>query len=673
MNRTCSFMAALTCLVAGYVPPAEAQTTIPGAPPRNCADCHARTDGAPETESPGKILEHSAHAGLDCTDCHADISMDDLDSTADRPHGEHVARVDCGECHEEVAEVYQKHGRLAVGQDPDLPTCSSCHGKHDILPTSDTRSRVHPINMPTTCRACHIDVDMLKRHEYLREAPIRRYENSIHGQASKKGLYMAATCNDCHSALDPDGKRTAHRILGAGEPQSPTNFFNIPNTCGACHESFMKDYWDGIHGKMVARGNVSSPVCTTCHGEHGIIDPRNPLSPVSAARVAEATCSPCHESETLNEKYDVPLGRLTSYIDSYHGLKAKAGDVHVANCASCHGSHRILPHTDPTSSIHADNLQGTCGECHENISTELATASIHESATGIKTGWPHFFRVFYLWMIGVTIGLMLLHCIADMVRHVKIMRRKPYVVRMTVNETLQHWLLAISFMVLVISGFSLRFSEAFWVKWLFGWGGGEGFLFRGLVHRIAAVLFVICCLWHIASLFGHRGWRFLRDMILAKRDFTDVKNNASFFLGLREKGPRFPRFSYMEKCEYWALVWGGVIMTATGVLLWFDDYFVTRWRLPKGLLDVMLVIHYFEAWLATLAIFVWHGYSTVFGPHVYPMNPAWLSGKMPKDMYTHEHPEGPRLKARVQRVYDEEAEEDEQGDDEPSALNPNDE
>ncbi len=116
----------------------------------------------------------------------------------------------------------------------------------------------------------------------------------------------------------------------------------------------------------------------------------------------------------------------------------------------------------------------------------------------------------------------------------------------------------------------------------------------------------------------------------------------------------------MEKCEYWALVWGAVIMSATGVLLWFDDYFVESWRLPKGVLDVMLVIHYYEAWLATLAIFVWHGYSVILSPHVYPMNPAWLGGRMPKDMYVHEHPEGPKLKARVQKIFDEEEEEEEE-------------
>jgi hypothetical protein len=60
---------------------------------------------------------------------------------------------------------------------------------------------------------------------------------------------------------------------------------------------------------------------------------------------------------------------------------------------------------------------------------------------------------------------------------------------------------------------------------------------------------------------------------------------------------------------------------------------------PKGVLDVSLVIHYYEAILASLAILIWHMYATVFSPEVYPMNPSWLTGKMPRDMFEHEHPD----------------------------------
>jgi cytochrome b subunit of formate dehydrogenase len=632
-------------------------------PPETCNDCH---DGEADDEwlgPPHLLLAESVHSDEDCDSCHVDITMEDLDLEAENPHVEEAEPVDCAGCHEDEAAVYRKHGRLNVGKDPDLPECWNCHGSHEILPSSDRHALTHPINLPDTCRSCHTNVDLVKKHQFLREKPIELYQSSVHGQASKKGLYVAASCNDCHSADRPDGEKTAHRILSPADPESTIFHFNIPQTCSECHESIAMDYSEGIHGQLAERGEVDAPVCTHCHGEHGIISPSDPRSPVSAGRVAEATCSPCHESEVLNEKYGIPAGRLRSYIDSYHGLKSKAGDVSVANCSSCHGAHRILPHTDETSSIHPDNLMETCGECHPGISAELATAPIHETATGIKTGWPHFFTVLYVWLITLTIGSMLLHNTADWVRYILIQRTKPFVLRLTFNETAQHWVLAVAFIVLVISGFSLRFSEAWWVQLLFGWGDGQGFTIRGTVHRTAGVIFMLCSIWHLLFLFTRRGRGMIRDMIPDLRDATDVKENALYFLGRREQGARFRRFSYLEKAEYWALVWGGVIMTVTGILLWFDNFFVSRLSLHKGILDVMLVIHYYEAWLATLAIVVWHGYAVLLNPHVYPMNPAWIAGKMPREMYVHEHPEAPRLKSRVFRrtrhYVEDELEEDE--------------
>jgi cytochrome b subunit of formate dehydrogenase len=126
-------------------------------------------------------------------------------------------------------------------------------------------------------------------------------------------------------------------------------------------------------------------------------------------------------------------------------------------------------------------------------------------------------------------------------------------------------------------------------------------------------------------------------MMPALSDFKQFAQKILFNVGLSKTAPRFERFSYVEKAEYWALIWGNVVMILTGILLWFDNYFVNL--LPKGFLDVALVIHFYEAILATLAILIWHLYATVFNPHVYPMNPSWLTGKMPRDMFEHEHPD----------------------------------
>lgn len=608
-------------------------------PVSGCLDCHDTGRAVDHGRSLTRLMAASVHAGLECTDCHAGIELADVRVGSITPHGEKVPAVDCGQCHEDAAKVYVKHGRLKVASDPDIPACWSCHGSHDILPSTDPGSRVHPRQLASACEACHANVDLLKHHEILRDEPIKRYSGSVHGRATKTGLFLAATCSDCHSSDGADGHRTAHRILSPSDPESTTHHFNIPETCGKCHEGTLADYWDGVHGQLVKKNIKGSPVCTDCHGEHGILPVSDMRSPVSASRLAEATCARCHESEALNERFGIPAGRLKTYVDSYHGLKRKAGNVQVANCASCHGHHRILSHHDPRSSIHPDNLVRTCGSCHPGISTTLARSPIHESATGLKRGWPRFFEVFYKYLIALTIGAMLIHNLAHWYRHVRGLNKLPSVERLTPGETAQHWVLMLSFIALVISGFALRFSDAWWVHLLFGWGGGEGFLLRGTIHRVSGVIFILWSIWHLFYLMTPRGRRWLRDMIAGVDDLRHLRDNALYFLGRADHPPRFARFTYMEKCEYWALIWGAVIMTVTGVLLWFDNYFIESWSLPKGILDVALVIHYYEAWLAFLAILVWHVYHTVFSPSVYPMNPAWLTGHMPRAMFEHEHPQ----------------------------------
>lgn len=470
------------------------------------------------------------------------------------------------------------------------------------------------------------------------EKPVEIFESSVHGKASLGGIYLAATCNDCHST-----KGTAHIILSPGNIRSSINHFNIPETCGKCHRSIEHDYWEGIHGQLTAQGETDSPVCTECHGEHGILSPSDPRSPVSPARIAEATCAPCHESARLNEKYGVPTGRLQSYVDSYHGLKSRAGDLTVANCASCHGAHRILPHTDPASSIYPANLQKTCGNCHPGITAAIAATPIHGTPGVTRTPAARILGQIYIIAIIVIIGTMVVHWLIDLRKKIKMIGDKKQLRRMTTSEVWQHTFLMATFIILVITGFSLRFSESWWVQFLFGREGG--FPVRGVIHRVAAVLFVMTVIWHIVFLTTSHGRRFFKDMWPWKLDLVQFFQMLAYNMGFRKDPPRFGRFSYVEKAEYWALVWGTIIMIFTGFFLWYENLAVKLF--PKGFLDVMLVVHYYEAWLATLAILIWHFYSTIFNPAVYPMNPSWLTGKMPEDMYRHEHPEDPIFKGEA--------------------------
>ncbi|MEK7775495.1 MAG: cytochrome c3 family protein [Candidatus Zixiibacteriota bacterium] len=588
-----------------------------------CLECHEASEH--EKNLPyNTLLGGSAHEGFECADCHTGI--------AELPHDDPVAKVDCGTCHDDAAETYKWHGRNPYPGGKDIPTCTDCHGIHDILPSSNPDSRTSVVNLPTTCGVCHENVDLVKKHDILYGQAVTVYRNSVHGKAAQGGIGLVATCTDCHSTGG-----SAHRILVPGNAESSINHFNIPNTCAKCHADVARQYWDGIHGKLVSRGETGSPVCTNCHGEHGIIAHTDPRSPVSATRVAEATCSPCHESAYLNEKYGIPTGRLTSWVDSYHGLKSRAGDVAVANCASCHGAHMILPSADSLSSIHANNLQHTCGKCHPGIAETLAKTSVHGQPGMSSTKVAQIVGQLYVVAIFLIIGTMLLHWAIDYRKQIRLVTLKEQVVRMTTDEVWQHTLLMISFIVLVITGFALRYSDSWWANLLFGREGG--FPSRGTIHRVSAVLFTITSVWHFFFLFTPRGKTFVRDMWPRKLDLIQFWQMIRFNLDRTEERPRFGRFSYVEKAEYWALVWGTIVMFITGVFLWWDNIAV-EW-FPKGFLDVMLVVHFYEAVLASLAILIWHMYSTIFSPGVYPMNPAWFTGKVPKDVYHHEHPGDP--------------------------------
>jgi len=237
-------------------------------------------------------------------------------------------------------------------------------------------------------------------------------------------------------------------------------------------------------------------------------------------------------------------------------------------------------------------------------------------------------------VIACTLSGMLLYIGLDMWRQTKNSIAGEQVQRMTGWAVLQHSVLLISFVFLVVTGFALRFSDSWWSLVLFGREGG--FPLRNLIHRISAVILVLLSIAHLFYLRGVRGREFMQHILPSLDDLRQFRQMIRYNLGRTNERPRFGRFSFGEKFEYWALVWGMLIMAGTGTMLWFDDYVVRV--LPKTVLDVLLVIHYYEAWLATISILVWHMYATILNPSVYPMNPAWITGKMPIEQYRHEHP-----------------------------------
>ncbi len=623
--------ALLAPLVAALCWPSAAAAAPKAA---DCLQCHADR-GLTATDSLGRAislyvdaasLQRSSHSGLDCTDCHAGV--DSL------PHPERLPQVACGSCHGDAAAAYTNHGGALQKPGRYLPDCHDCHGTHDILPAADPASRVAAANLVRTCGRCHEDPAIVGRYGIPMTSPVEVFEQSVHAWIQRDTRRPAATCVDCHSSTG-----TGHRILPPIDPTATVFHFNIPATCSRCHEAIGRDYAANSHGRTVARGESDSPVCTTCHGEHAIQSRNDPASPVYATNVSLTVCGGCHGSDVLHRKYGLPLGVMESWRHSYHGLKSSDGDTEVANCTSCHIEHKVLPASDPASSVNPANLPRTCGRCHRGISAAVVYIPVHTTSGVVLNRTGKVLQTIYICAIAVIIGLMVIHWVIELRKHVQELNRERQVVRMRRDELWQHTLLMVSFTVLAITGFAFQYSGAWWARLLFGWKGG--FVLRHNLHRLTAAVFIATAIWHTVYLGGARGRRFLSDISPRVADFRQFGRMIRYNLGRGGERPLFGRFSYVEKAEYWALVWGTVVMTGTGLGLWFGT--LTEKTLGVTALGAMLVVHFYEAVLAGLAILIWHFYSTIFNPPVYPNNPSWYTGAMPERMYRHEHPLDPAL------------------------------
>lgn len=533
-------------------------------------------------------LHAAALSNSDCLDCHGDNTLTETNASG------------------RVISLFVDAARLATSVH-STNSCVSCH--------TDATAR-HPDDniplKPVNCAICH-------------PQQTESYNASVHGLALKAGHHDAATCQDCHDS---------HDIISGNSELSPMYPSRQAQTCGRCHPGEAKDWAASVHGKAVAGGNRDAPVCTDCHSEHRI------ESLKSSLQISEEVCGRCHASERLNTKYNLPDDRVKTFFESYHGLASQYGSTVAANCASCHGYHRILPSSDPNSTINRAHLVATCGKCHPGDTANFAFGRIHvapygeAAGSGISARVNRWVRDVYLTLIFGVVGTMFVHNLLLFLKKTAARLRasaRP-VLRMSLAQRWQHFVLAGSFIILAITGFALKFPNSMIARVL-----GSSDPLRRWTHRVAGVILIIAGIWHLIYLLSSRdGRRLVRDLFPVKKDVTDVWCAIRYLCGLSDRKPRIGRFGYAEKMEYWAVVWGTVIMGVTGLMVWFKIS-VTHWA-PRWIVDVALTIHYYEAVLACLAIVVWHFYHVIFDPDIYPINPACLDGRVTEDWHAHEHP-----------------------------------
>ncbi len=619
--------------------------------PINCLSCHKN---APTKHlfHPQMLKANGSNGPKDtnCKGCHGTHKILRVDHPSSPFNSKNLSE-SCGNCHPDKKKEFENSAHAIALSNGVLgaPDCITCHKQSISTLANKNDSLQAKLSREKLCLSCHQDNPDVRARVAPTVGFINAYEHSVHGKAlNNKGNVKAAGCIDCHSS---------HAIKKGTDPESSVFKANIPATCGKCHDDIRKVYDESIHGVAVAKGNPDAPMCTDCHGEHNILKTTDPNSPVFSQNVSLQVCSPCHSSVKLSEKYGLSANRYQTFKSTYHGLALIGGEANVANCGSCHGVHNIKPSSDPTSTIHKANLVKTCGKCHPGANENFTVGSIHVTMTEKEEPVLYWIATIYIILIGSTIGGMFFHNFIDFVKKAKIKKMKqrgliPYehhshalYLRMNLAERIQHFLLLTSFFTLVITGFMLRFPDAWWVRYIRDLSV-NAFEWRSIIHRVAAVVMVAASFYHLYYIsFTARGRQLIIDLLPRLKDATDAIGVLKYNLGFAKEKPKLDRFSYVEKAEYWALIWGTIVMTVTGFIMWFDNTFIGL--LTKLGWDIARTIHYYEAWLAFLSIIVWHFYFVLFNPDIYPMNIAWIKGTITEEEMAEEHPlELERIKAQ---------------------------
>lgn len=339
----------------------------------------------------------SVHAKQGCVSCHFDVDPDDL------PHEDNLEKVDCSICHDTAVEQFGRslHGEAVAAGRTLAPTCEVCHGKHDIMASSDPAARTYVMNIPALCGTCHKDgtsVSELRSMSADRRHVLEDYSESIHGAGLlQRGLIVTAVCTSCHKS---------HNILTHEDPRSSIHRDNIPNTCMQCHRQIESVHTQVINGELWEKRPHQLPICVDCHLPHQlrrvIYDLSLPdelcmgchgdrslsrtvngemqslfvdQSHLAGSAHNDVTCIKCHTAMNPN-KDPLCIGSgpvdcsmcheavVNEFGTSQHGADFAAGNPIAPYCTNCHGAHDILRHTDPSSPTFTLNVPALCGKCH---------------------------------------------------------------------------------------------------------------------------------------------------------------------------------------------------------------------------------------------------------------------------------------------------------------------
>src|SRR3989338_687970 len=600
----------------------------------DCLECHSKLDIS--TTRNGKTVslfvdatqvKESIHNKVACAQCHTGVSP-----VEKRPCATITTKVDCSICHAEQVQTYvtSKHGQPSSEGDTNAPVCQDCHSPHSAKGHRDPQSPTFPTKIPELCGQCHREGKKAAiRYTGEERQVVEHYMESIHGKGLlKSGLVVTAMCTNCH---------TAHHELPASDPQSSVHHDNIAKTCAQCHNGIYEQFVKSVHSPSITKTDKKLPVCSDCHTAHTIS--RTDVEAFKLEIINQ--CGQCHEAVAK------------TYFETFHGKVSKLGYTTVAKCYDCNGAHDILPPWDPKSRLSRANIVKTCGKCHEGshrrFAGYLTHATHHDPDKYPILYYTFWFMSFLLISVFIFFGL---HTLMWLPRSIKERRRRKklgleysgkHVVRFSKLERRLHAMVIISFLGLVITGMTLKFSYAGWAQWISKVLGG--FESTGYIHRICAIVTFFYFSAHLVDLVRKKRklkktWReFLfgpDSMIPMKRDLKEFWETMKWFVG-RGSRPIYGRWTYWEKFDYFAVFWGVAIIGSTGLLLWFPEFFTHF--LPGLFINVATIIHSDEALLAAGFIFTIHFFNTHFRPEKFPMDTVIFTGRVPLEELKEDRPQ----------------------------------
>ena len=578
----------------------------------SCLTCHEAKK--PSIKLPGKDGDDRALGAVD------------LGKFAKSIHGEMA----CVDCHREITDSKAKHVKA---KDVAPPTCVGCH--------EALWETVKKENLTGEKTRLGLVVDN-----------IAAYKQSFHARPDTDDPTRAkASCEDCHSshtfAVPPKG--TARRTSWHKE---------IPATCGEkCHEDQHEDYVASVHGEEVLdKGNIKAAVCTDCHSAHSVANTSTDAFKLSNVN----TCGGCHKEE------------LKSYSDTYHGQVNRLGFTYTARCVDCHGSHGLRAVEDPTSKVNPKNRLKTCQKCHSD-----KKPGMHDATPGFVSFGPHanghdFAKYPQMFVASKLMVGLLIFVFAFFWAHSglwyyrewkdrKAGKAPPHIDtrglqldktkhfrRFPAGWRIAHLVFALVTMTLVLTGTSVLYAESNWAPLVAKAVGGPKML--GLIHRIAAAMFIGIFLIHFVyvmqKLLRSKTFRwFGPDSLIPNwKDFADCWGMFKWFVAKGSR-PRFDRWAYYEKFDYWAVFWGVNVIGWSGLMLAFPH--VTATYLPGWVFNVGTLVHGEEAFLAAVFLFTVHFFNNHFRPDkLPPPDIVMFTGTQSLEEFRHDHP------AQYQRLVD---------------------